>query len=657
MRPDQLNLLTTVSKPAVHPDGTWAVVATSRPDFDADSYVGQLHAVQLDGSGSRRITRGQADGNPKFSADGALIGFLRAGRNDRPQVHVMPATGGEPICVTNQPLGVADFAFSPDGSLIAFTARVPAPDRYGTLEGVDAAAEDPRHLTNLSFQANGLGWSTDRRRQLFVVDVPDLQAEPPVTPIGRAARDLDKADDLHFPPVTQLTSADADVSYPLFTEDSAAVLFVSGRADDPDSLLSELLVVETDGTGTPRRATVGEPGNLGIDSPVVSAGEIWGGGVDLGESGVDFVGVHPGVYTLSGGEVRLHTGPDELIEGDLAAHPEGVWALADHHGHSRLLKVTTQGSTVVLDDDVTISAVAGVPGEADAAVIAFATPTSMGELGIVRAGTLTPLTDFGARLGEQSTIRLAQELTATSPDGSQVHGWVHLPDGPGPHPVLLMIHGGPFAQYASAYFDEAQVLAEAGYAVLRCNPRGSGGYGVAHGQAIKGDLGNLDAADILAFLDHATATLPELDGERVGVMGGSYGGYMTAWLIGHDHRWAGAVVERGYLDPASFIGSSDIGWFFPEQYHGSAEAMTAQSPQTYVADVTTPTLVVHSEDDLRCPLPQALAYYTRLKQGGTEAELLVFPGENHELSRSGRPWHRRQRFEAILGWWGRHLPA
>lgn len=138
MRPDQLPLLTTVSTPAVHPDGAWAVVAAGRPDFDADDYVGQLWRVPLDGSGARRLTRGQHDGAPRFSPDGRLIGFLRAGANERPQVHLMPGEGGEPMCVTNAPLGVSDFAFAPDATRLVYTARVPAEGRYGTLDGVDA---------------------------------------------------------------------------------------------------------------------------------------------------------------------------------------------------------------------------------------------------------------------------------------------------------------------------------------------------------------------------------------------------------------------------------------------------------------------------------------------------------------------------------------
>ena len=230
------------------------------------------------------------------------------------------------------------------------------------------------------------------------------------------------------------------------------------------------------------------------------------------------------------------------------------------------------------------------------------------------------------------------------------------PAGEGPHPTLLMIHGGPFAAYSVHLFDEAQVYADAGYAVVFCNPRGSAGYGQQHGRAITGAMGTVDMDDVLDFLDGALAAHPELDATRLGILGGSYGGYLTAWTIAHDHRFAAAVVERGFLDPEAFVGSSDIGWFFPQQYNGTDhESIRAQSPQAVARLVTTPTLVVHSEDDLRCPISQAETWFATVKLNGVESEMLVFPGENHELSRSGSPRHRVQRFDAILEWFGRYL--
>ncbi|MBN9190442.1 MAG: S9 family peptidase, partial [Microbacterium sp.] len=187
--------------------------------------------------------------------------------------------------------------------------------------------------------------------------------------------------------------------------------------------------------------------------------------------------------------------------------------------------------------------------------------------------------------------------------------------------------------------------------------RGAAGYGLEHGRSIRGAMGTVDFSDVIDFLDAAVASDPALDGARVGVMGGSYGGYLTAWVIAHDHRFAGAIVERGFLDPVSFQGTSDIGSFFGDEYVGvDPDAMKRQSPMAYVGEVRTPTLVIHSELDYRCPLEQATRYYSALKRHGVDAEMLVFPGENHELSRGGQPRHRVQRFEAILDWWARKLP-
>jgi dipeptidyl aminopeptidase/acylaminoacyl peptidase len=254
-------------------------------------------------------------------------------------------------------------------------------------------------------------------------------------------------------------------------------------------------------------------------------------------------------------------------------------------------------------------------------------------------------------------VHRMRERTASAPDGHPVHGWVTTPPGPGPHPVLLTIHGGPFAQYGWSLFDETQVYVSAGYAVVQCNPRGSSGYGSAHGRAIRGGFGELDAADVLAFLDAALED-PDLDGDRVGIMGGSYGGYLTTLLIGRTSRFAAAISERAFLDPVSFVGSSDIGWTFPDQYLGTdPDRLAAQSAMTNAGSITTPTLVIHSEEDWRCPVEQGARLYVELKRRGVPSELLLFPGEGHELSRSGRPKHRLARFEHVLRWWARWLPT
>lgn len=662
MRPGQIDLLTTVGVPTVHPDGTFVLVATSRASFEADAYVGQLWRVELAGGAPRRVTRGVADSAPQISPDGALVAYLR--RTDgKPQLWVAPASGGEPAQVSEAKLGVSEFCWSPDSARLAWVARVPEEGRYGTLEGVPAGQEDPRRITGYRFQANGLGWTTDRVRQLFVAEVPDPHGEPPVKPVGRAAVGLPTdAPSWAVPTARQLTTGPTDVSEPAFTPDGDAVLVTSARDAHADSHLRTAIhrvCVET-GAVTP----VVADSRLSFSAACPTPGGAWLFvlGADLGADGRDFVATNQAVYVVGrdgGAPVRLTDPETHDLSGPLApASDDAVLVVRGHRGGSELLHVDADGRVGTRWSGVpTVRSAVAVPGSG-AVVASVISPTSPGEVALIADGRARPLTHFAAALQHATTIAEPTELIATSPDGHPVHGWVYTPAGEGPHPVLLCIHGGPYAAYGGDFFDEFEVYVEAGYAVVACNPRGSNSYGQEHGAAVRGDFGALDMADVLAFLDHSLERVQGLDAARLGIMGGSYGGYLTAWIIAHDHRFAAALVERGFLDPASFLGASDIGWFFMPQYNGAERADQDRQSPTLLADrVATPTLVVHSELDLRCPLGQALRYYTALKDAGVETELLVFPGEDHELTRSGTPWHRRQRFEAVLDWWQRHLPA
>ena len=325
-------------------------------------------------------------------------------------------------------------------------------------------------------------------------------------------------------------------------------------------------------------------------------------------------------------------------------------------GSVELLRVPLDGGDpeTLVDGPFTVRGVAAAGGVVVASV---AHDRSAGELIAITPGRRRLLTAFGRPLGETGRVHRMHERTVAAPDGYPVHGWVTTPPGPGPHPVLLTVHGGPFSQYGWTLFDETQVYVSAGYAVVQCNPRGSSGYGSAHGRAIQGAWGELDAADVLAFLDAALED-PTLDAGRVGIMGGSYGGYLTTLLLGRTTRFAAAISERAFTDPVSFVGSSDIGWFFPDVYLGTdPERIAAQSALASAGAITTPTLVIHSEEDWRCPVEQGARLFVELKRRGVPTELLLFPGEGHELSRSGRPRHRRARFEHILRWWARWLPT
>lgn len=670
MRVEYLPLISSPSAPAVHPAADHAVVSVTTPDLAADAYVGQLWRVPFDAAEPLRITRGFRDTAPRFSPDGRLLGFLRALPGEPPQVAVVPARGGEPIIVTEAKLGVCSFAFNADGTKLAFTARVPEAGRYGTLEGVGPAAEDPRLIDDLQFEFNGSGYLADQRSQLFVIEVPDPHGEPLVRPVGRAAAGSAK---FRAVPEARLVShGDHDHLCPTWDGDAVVVMAARHEGSDAD-LRWDLYRFDPEG-GDPVRLTDSAAGDSVLESPVVAGESIFFIGGHTGAGGRDFFGENPGVFAVprAGGPVRRLTDAETVHAGHLTADGDGVLAVDWVRGRGIAFRVDAEGAQVRWElpgsveslaaaggTRVAVVSDAGSPGE----LVLLPEPSSADParrdarsvpIGSSRAGV--PLSDFSARLRAAAPAIVPIELTAEAPDGYPVHGWVVRPEGEGPHPVLLLLHGGPFSAFGPSFFDEAQVYAGAGYAVVMCNPRGSASYGQAHAAAIQGGFGGKDAEDVLAFLDHALAVVPGLDRTRQGVMGGSYGGFLTAWLTAHESRFAGAIVERGYLDPRSFVGASDIGWYFAEGCHGGPEQMDAQSPLLLVDSVRTPTLVIHSELDLRCPLATAKRYYTELKLRGVETQLLIFPGENHELSRSGTPHHRTARFEHILRWWDRYLP-
>ncbi|RMI08917.1 S9 family peptidase [Cellulomonas triticagri] len=673
MIPSDLSLLHAPGTPALSLDGAFAVVSRTAPDLDSDEYTGHLWRVATDGSAPPvRLTRGHRDTDPQVSPDGTRVAFLRAEPQGRPQLFVVETTGGEPVRLTDAPLGAGPARWSPDGTALAFLARVPEEGRY--VAGGDSAAERPRHITELPYRHDGVGFTRDKRRQLFVVEVPADLTSRDAVPTGEDAA----------PTVRQVTDAPTDVEQLAWFPGGRYVAAVAARhaAKDAD-LRGDAVLVDTapgsDGALVPLTdADAGSTLAVAAVLPATDGSALWLLAQDMGPSGRDFVAAQTGLFRLplTDGATPAATGaPERLTDveavdldpGTFAVTADGVLVGVLHRGTVLLREVRADASTRdLLAGDVVAHGVAAVPG-VPVAVVTAAGPQTSGDVHAVdlATGGARVLTDWSAPLRATGRVRTPREVTTTAPDGYPVHGWLVTPDPErfaGPHPTILMIHGGPYAQYTVGLFDEVQTLAEQGYAVVYGNPRGAAGYGSAHGSAIRHGFGTVDTDDVLALLD-AALTDPALDAERVGVMGGSYGGYLTAWLTTRTDRFRAAIVERGFLDPVSFVGSSDIGWFFGLEYLGDGDddaaraAVAAQSPMAHVHRVTTPTLVIHSEQDWRCPVEQGQRWFVELKRRGVPAELLLFPGEGHELTRSGRPQHRLVRFEHVLEWWQRALPV
>lgn len=672
MRPTDLALFRSYTSPAVTSDGQ-VVAALTTPNVDDDRYDGTLHRL-VDGLPAVQLTRGPRDSAPVLSPNGEVLVFLRAGTSGPAQPYAMLCRGGEPFQLASHPLGVSEVTFSPDGRRIAYLAPVPEPGRYGTPasansdadgggpssadsgNAADPGPEAPRRITSRSYRADGKGFILDRLEQVFVLD---LLAED-----GSALSDSVPR---------QLTNETVPIGRPTFTSDGEAVVYV--RATDIDAQTSAIAVIPANtaepGTGD---SVVIPRGDASV--PVVSGDIIYYIGTEF--EGHDFAGRSPGLWAvpLAGGAPRRLTDAATVFVDASVSDPapcgDAILVAVQERGAVSIRAVPTRANAadlvslpVVLGGNRAVKSFRVCDGQLGAVVAA---PDSCGDIVTGDVGQLLAdptgsgelrLTDVSADLRADGVAPMV-ELTGTAPDGYPVHGWAVLPPVrfTAPHPVLLNVHGGPHAQYGWAVFDEAQTYAAAGYAVVMGNPRGSSGYGESHGRAPVGALGTVDADDVLALLDTALRR-DDLDAARVGVMGGSYGGFMTSWLASQaPGRFVAGISERAVNAWDSFTGTSDIGYFFAEAYVGSdPEVQRSRSPLYHVDDIGLPLLIIHSEQDWRCPLEQAQRLFVALKSRGAEAEMLVFPGEGHELSRSGRPRHRVARLQAILEWWARYLPV
>jgi dipeptidyl aminopeptidase/acylaminoacyl peptidase len=327
------------------------------------------------------------------------------------------------------------------------------------------------------------------------------------------------------------------------------------------------------------------------------------------------------------------------------------------HGNSQLYSVSPDGTglAVIVSD---VGVIGAFSFDERHSVMAYfrGSATDPGQV-VVRS-----LENGSTRVLAKVELGNIEETWFKDAEGGDLQGWILKPpgfDATRKYPAILEIHGGPHLQYGSFFMHEFQFLAAHDYVVFYCNPRGGQGYGEKHALAIENDWGGADYDDLMAWTDFVLEK-PYIDASRVGVTGGSYGGFMTNWIIGHTNRFRAAVTQRCVSNMISMYGSSDFNWSFEREMGGrppwdDVENYWRQSPMKYIGNAKTPTLVIHNENDLRCAIEQGEQVFTALKRLGVETAMVRFPDEFHGLSRSGRTDRRIERLNSILGWFDKYL--
>ena len=640
MVPEDVYELAWAGDPRISPDGSTVAFTVTRIDREANDYRSAIYLAPADRSTPpRRLTSGEKrDGSPRWSPDGRELAFASNRDGDCSQLYVLPLRGGEARRLTNTKESVREPAWSPDGTRLAFVARTRDP----LYEEEDEGKRAPHRFTRLFFKFDDEGWTGDRRQQVYVV-ASDGSTEP-----------------------VQLTEGDFESMSPTWSPDSEWIAFSSARDDDWDTRIFSDLFVVAAGGGAPRKIT-GSDGQCAFpawspDGALLAFLYVPGIFDDPRHAQLTVVPAKGGEQRILSAALDRNCNPYPPVRVPAWDGDAIVFAVEDH-GNNDLYRASADGSSC--DAILRGIGVTGFDAAGGDFVYTASTPTTFSELYL--AGE--PITQLTAPFASRRELSEPERFTAVSKDGTEVEAWIVPPAGLEEgkrYPLLLNIHGGPYTQYTTKFFDEFQVLAGAGYAVAFCNPRGSSGYSEEWGRAIRGPgelgpgWGSVDYEDLMAVTDEAVSRFAFCDGERVGVLGGSYGGFMTSWIVGHTDRFQAACSERAVNNMIAEAGSSDIGVWF-KGYTGShwfedPETHRKLSPSTYAQNVTTPLLIVHSEDDLRCPVVNAEELFSILRILGREVEFVRFPhGEGHELSRSGTPRHRVQRFEILVDWFDRYL--
>jgi len=650
-----------ITEAEISPDGSHVVYSQQRVDPKTEKKYANLWVVPTKGGKPQPFTTGdQMDTKPHWSPDSSQIAFLSNRENEKQfQVYLIPFQGGEAHKLTDLKGTFKFLKWSPNGEQLLCQFRKKDPEAIEREED-DTKKElgvVARHVTRVFYKLDGEGYLPHERWHILVID--------PSSGETRQLTDGEVFDEVH----------------PNWSPGGQEIVYLSNQAPDPDldPDAIDLFIIDSQNGKSTKISTPTGPKQL----PVFSPDGKWIAYVGSEGKGQWWKDHSLWVVPSDGsGEARNLTedyGLDiynSLINDLPGGFPESpvIWSadgsqiyfLTAQHGRTRIMSLAVdqkKDPEIVLETDGVQGCYTGDAAGSTLAYLqgTFASPANVWVFDLERKKS-SQLTAVNDPLLSELDLGEIEEVWFDSTDGVKVQGWILTPPNfaeSKAYPSILEIHGGPRAQYGSIFMHEFYALAAQDYVVYFCNPRGSRGYGQEFAKAIWNDWGTVDYQDLMAFAD-LMEEKPYIDPKRMGVTGGSYGGYMTVWIIGHTDRFKAAVTQRCVSNWLSMYGSSDMNWAFQCEFGDQPpweafENYWRLSPIKYIGNATTPTLVIHSEFDLRCPIEQSEQVFVSLKKLGVETEMVRFPDEFHGLSRGGRTDRRVVRLNHIQRWFDRYL--
>jgi dipeptidyl aminopeptidase/acylaminoacyl peptidase len=620
-----------ISDPQISPDGQWVAYTVATIDQKVNKRVSRIWIASVDGTHPTVPFTGDTNSStsPRWSPDGRFLAFLSARDGGRAQIWLLSRNGGEARRVSNLENGASNFEWSPDGTrFVCLTRTGPPPSK----------SSDVRHYTHIYYKFNDTGYFDDKRSHIAIVDVR--------TGAAKQITDGDNWNDLD----------------PHWSPDSTRIAFVSNRTGKEFDLdhNSDVWTIQAAGGALTKISNHVGPDSsprwspdgtriafLGAEDeeapPLIYIAPSAGGSASVAlnksfdQTASDLMWAEQGraLYLNSGVKGETHLYRIDTSSGALSAITTGPRAVRSASVHDASHKIAYLSNDFAHLDDLYVRDSSGAEHQ---------------------------LTHLNASLWEQRALAKVERIQYNAADGWPIDGFLVKPIGwePGEkYPMILSVHGGPAGMYGVDWFHEFQVYAGRGWAVFFCNPRGSTGYGRKFQRGVVKEWGGKAYTDIMTGVEETLKRNPWIDRERLGVTGGSYGGYMTNWITTQTDIFRAAVTLRSISNFISDDGTRDGAYGHEKDFGGDIfqnyDEYWKYSPLHYASKVKTPTLVLHSDNDYRVPIEQGEQWFRALQHFGVTSELVMFPRENHNLTRTGEPKHLVESINWQCYWFDRFL--